>query len=74
MGQIEIPQRSSAVLSFVGSTGGTAEILKASGWPYEIIRRHEEGHCNGFPANHIPARYFVRTPASETATRKWLAE
>ena len=49
------------------------EILKASGWPYEIIRRHEEGHCNGFPANHILARYFVRTPASET-TRKWLAE
>src|SRR5205085_10400186 len=32
------------------------EMLKAAGWAPEIVRRHEVGHCNGFPADHRGAR------------------
>jgi hypothetical protein len=32
------------------------EILKAVGWTYEAVRRHEIGHCNGWPADHPGAR------------------
>ena len=28
------------------------EIIRAAGWTAEIVRRHEIGHCNGFPADH----------------------
>ncbi len=28
------------------------EILKQTGWPYELVLRHEIGHCNSWPANH----------------------
>jgi hypothetical protein len=28
------------------------EIIRAAGWTAEIVRRHEVGHCNGFPADH----------------------
>jgi hypothetical protein len=30
----------------------TDEIIKAAGWTSEIVRRHEFGHCNGWPADH----------------------
>jgi len=36
------------------------DILEAAGWPYEVVRRHEVGHCNGFPGDHAGARYFIR--------------
>ena len=32
------------------------ELIKAAGWTPEIVRRHEVGHCNGFPADHRGAR------------------
>jgi hypothetical protein len=35
------------------------EILKAAGWSYEIVLRHEEGHCNGWPADHRGGRPSV---------------
>jgi len=28
------------------------EIIRAAGWSPEIVRRHEVGHCNGFPSDH----------------------
>jgi hypothetical protein len=28
------------------------EIIRAAGWDPKIVRRHEIGHCNGFPADH----------------------
>jgi hypothetical protein len=39
------------------------EILKAVGWTYETVRRHEIGHCNGWPADHRGAR---AAPPAET--------
>jgi hypothetical protein len=32
------------------------ELIRARGWTPEIVRRHEVGHCNGFPADHRGAR------------------
>jgi hypothetical protein len=32
------------------------ELIRAAGWTSEIVRRHEIGHCNGFPADHRGAR------------------
>src|SRR5262249_52544309 len=32
------------------------EILQAQGWTYEIVKRHEVGHCNGFSKDHKGAR------------------
>jgi hypothetical protein len=32
------------------------EILQAQGWTYEIVKRHERGHCNGFSHDHRGAR------------------
>jgi hypothetical protein len=26
------------------------------GWTYEVIHRHEIGHCNGWPGSHAGAR------------------
>src|SRR5262245_52669888 len=34
------------------------EILQAEGWTYEIVKRHEVGHCSNWPANHPGARPF----------------
>jgi hypothetical protein len=34
----------------------TDEILKLYGFTYEIVRRHELGHCNGWPGSHVGAR------------------
>lgn len=30
--------------------------IKAAGWEPEIVRRHEIGHCNGWPPSHPKAR------------------
>jgi hypothetical protein len=30
--------------------------IEAAGWTADIIRRHEMGHCNGWPADHSGAR------------------
>jgi hypothetical protein len=32
------------------------ELIKAAEWTAEIVRRHEIGHCNGFPSDHRGAR------------------
>jgi hypothetical protein len=32
------------------------DLIRARGWTPEIVRRHEVGHCNGFPADHRGAR------------------
>jgi hypothetical protein len=32
------------------------EVLKLYGWSVEIVRRHENGHCNGWPGSHVGAR------------------
>ena len=32
------------------------ETIKKSGWTYEIVLRHEIGHCNGWPGDHRGAR------------------
>src|SRR5262245_40572629 len=32
------------------------EHLKAAQWPYEVILRHEFGHCNDWPADHQGSR------------------
>ena len=37
------------------------ELIKAAGWTPEIVRRHEVGHCNGFPADHRGARPLALT-------------
>jgi hypothetical protein len=35
----------------------TDDILKQAGWTYEVVMRHERGHCNGWPQSHSGARY-----------------
>jgi hypothetical protein len=39
-------------------------ILQPTGWTYEIVLRHEVGHCNGWPGDHAGMR--VAVPADET--------
>jgi hypothetical protein len=34
----------------------TDDILQRHGYTYEIVRRHEIGHCNGWPQSHVGAR------------------
>lgn len=34
--------------------------IKAAGWSVEIIKRHEVGHCNGWPPDHRNAREIPR--------------
>jgi hypothetical protein len=33
--------------------------LEAAGWTAEYVRRHEIGHCNGFPSDHRGARPLI---------------
>lgn len=30
--------------------------IREAGWTTELVRRHEIGHCNGWPSNHPGAR------------------
>jgi hypothetical protein len=39
------------------------EILNVAGWAYETVRRHEIGHCNGWPNDHAGARPMNAKPA-----------
>ena len=40
------------------------DVIKAAGYPPELVRRHEIAHCNGWPADHPGA-----TPYEEWAER-----
>jgi hypothetical protein len=37
-------------------TIATNDILGKTDWSFSIVRRHEIGHCNGWPADHKGAR------------------
>jgi hypothetical protein len=32
------------------------ELIESFGWTSEIVKRHEVGHCHGWPAHHPGAR------------------
>jgi hypothetical protein len=36
------------------------ELIQAAGWEPDIVRRHEIGHCNGWPEDHKGARLAPR--------------
>jgi hypothetical protein len=45
-------------------------LLKARGREYYEIRRHEEGHCNGWPQSHPNARHVP--PDTQTVVSEML--
>src|SRR5262249_18756388 len=34
----------------------TDDILRSAGWPYDVVFRHERGHCENWPNHHPGAR------------------
>jgi hypothetical protein len=45
------------------------DILHQYGWTVDIVRRHEEGHCNGFPADHRGSRTVEQAERDEKNRR-----
>jgi hypothetical protein len=49
--------------------------MKAAGFPYDLVLRHEIAHCNGWPGDHRDARVFhdwAEEPAPEAKPRPML--
>ena len=42
------------------------DVIKAAGFPPELVKRHEIGHCNGWPADHKGARAWQDWAKTET--------
>jgi hypothetical protein len=42
------------------------EFLKKLKWPYEIVLRHETGHCNGWPSHHPGGRSVTEASAPKS--------
>jgi hypothetical protein len=40
------------------------ELMRQQPYPYDIMLRHEVGHCNGWGPNHEGARPFDAAPAA----------
>ena len=45
------------------------DVIRARGWTPEIVKRHEIGHCNGWPALHPNARTAQEVAKDEADKR-----